>query len=1028
MQVFPDSFVLSRGSAWESDTLLALCRHSRIYGKTKGIDMNSRILTVGFWGGICLATFVWGALPEPWQNRDIGNVGASGSCSYSNGIFTVNGSGADIWNTADEFHYVYQPYSGNVRIVAQVTSQTAADGWAKAGLMIRETLNNNSKHAMMIISPSNGSSFQYRAETGAISYHHTPYNGLTVPCRLMLVRAGNEFKGYSSANGTDWTLISSATISMSANVYIGLCVTAHNDGQISTACFQDVSVLTDSTPPSPNPAAWADTPYAVSSHTVQMTAVEGTDLSGPVEYYFEETSGHEGGSSSGWITNNTYIDYNLKPLETYTYTVRMRDVMGNESGASLPASVTTAPSPDADGNETINLFDFASFAANWYDTDCPNNLWCCGSDFDLSGTVDKADLKIFCDVWLQQTGLGHFYKWAETPPMGWNSYDCYGYAVYEHQVRENADFMHTYLQPYGWEYVVVDFCWYTPDVGTASPPNQDSSFYPHSNFDAYGRLLPDPRRFPSSAGGAGFKPLADYVHNLGLKFGIHLMRGIPREVVAANLPVKGTPYTASEIADTSNTCSWYNLMYGLKMSHPGAQAYLDSLFELYASWDVDFVKVDDLSVPYHASEIEGYRTAIDHCGRAVVFSTSPGPTPFVNAGHVSANANMWRLLSDLWDNWSQVDAAFGQVLLWKDYYAPGHWPDLDMLPMGVLAKYGPVGNERYSNLTEDECYTLMSLWCITRSPLMFGGNLPENTAFTTSLLTNPEVIAVNQSSTNNRPVYTDRSVVWTADAVNSSNEKYIALFNRTSAGMTVQVALADIGVKRCSVRDLWTHSELGEVQDTLSAAVNPHGAKLYKLTAAETASPQTPIIILNNPGFDAQILNDGSWSAEGDVWGWSADAGGNCVAQNLTTSDINPASQSGENTGVLGQQAWMGQNLEYSSGKPVSIAANKSYQVSLWIGRRRSTEGSAAGILSVYLEDAVSSTMITSATYDLAGLSQGQWIQKTFVLNTGSNPPGVGNTLRLGFMNIGTRGSYPWYGQAVLDNITITPLEEGDTE
>jgi hypothetical protein len=600
----------------------------------------------------------------------------------------------------------------------------------------------------------------------------------------------------------------------------------------------------DTDPPTPNPATWAVAPHAISSDAIVMTASIGTDPRGIVKYYFQETSGNPGGDNSGWISSPTYTDFGLKPMKTYTYVVRMRDAFGNTTVNSQPASATTAPVPDINQNNFVNMVDFAILAKHWLDANCLDNLWCGGADLDMSGDVSTPDVELFTQDWLKSYDLGHFYTWATTPPMGWNSYDCYGYCVREYQVKENADFMNAHLKQYGWQYVVIDFAWYVPDIGLISGnPNQGSNFIPHSYFDEYGRFLPDPNRFPSSINGMGFKPLADYVHSLGLKFGIHLMRGIPREVVALNLPIKGTAYTASEAADTSSICSWYNLMYGLDMSQPAAEAYLNSIFELYASWGVDFVKIDDLSASvlppyYYTEEIEGYRNAIDGCGRPMVLSTSPGPTPFTQAAHISANANMWRQLNDLWDSWSSMNLAFDKAAEWYGYIGIGHWPDLDMLPMGKLSKYGPNGPERYSYLTENQCYMMMSLWCITRSPLMFGGNLPENTAFTTSLITNPEVIAVSQNSTNNQPVVVPDGnyPVWVADVPDSGNDKYLAVFNRTTTGPTaVTVTLSDIGVKRCLVRDLWTHTDLGEYVDTFSPQVNSRGARLFKLTVLETA-------------------------------------------------------------------------------------------------------------------------------------------------------------------------------------------------
>ena len=176
---------------------------------------------------------------------------------------------------------------------------------------------------------------------------------------------------------------------------------------------------------------------------------------------------------------------------------------------------------------------------------------------------------------------------AVNPPMGWNSWDCYGASVTEEDLIRNADYMAEHLKPYGWEYVVCDIQW--------SEPTADSTAY-HAFaelcMDEYGRLMPSPNRFPSAADGKGFKPIADYIHSKGLKFGIHIMRGIPRQAVVKNVPIKGTDVHARDIAHTASICAWNSDMYGLNPVAVGAQAYYDSLFELYASWGVDFVKVD----------------------------------------------------------------------------------------------------------------------------------------------------------------------------------------------------------------------------------------------------------------------------------------------------------------------------------------------------------------------------------------------------------------------------------------------------
>ncbi len=206
-----------------------------------------------------------------------------------------------------------------------------------------------------------------------------------------------------------------------------------------------------------------------------------------------------------------------------------------------------------------------------------------------------------------------------TPPMGWNSWDCYGPTVREDEVKANADYMAEHLARYGWNYVVVDIQWYEPNA-------KAGGYRPNAELlmDDYGRLMPAPNRFPSAANGAGFKPLADHVHNLGLKFGIHIMRGIPRQAVRANVPIMNTSYRAQDVADTNSVCPWNDDMYGLDLSKPGAQAYYDSLVALYVQWEVDYIKADDMLYPYRTEEIEALHRAISNANRPIALSLSPG--------------------------------------------------------------------------------------------------------------------------------------------------------------------------------------------------------------------------------------------------------------------------------------------------------------------------------------------------------------------------------------------------------------------
>lgn len=423
-----------------------------------------------------------------------------------------------------------------------------------------------------------------------------------------------------------------------------------------------------------------------------------------------------------------------------------------------------------------------------------------------------------------------FHDWAKTPPMGWNSWDCFGPTVVESEVKANADYMSKNLKAFGWEYVIVDIRWY---VG-----NDKAHGYNETNpdyvLDEYGRFQPAVNRFPSAAGGKGFKPLADYIHKKGLKFGIHIMRGIPVEAVKRDLPIMGSKATAKDVYSTELQCLWLRDMYTVVAGRDGAQEYYNSLFKLYASWGVDFIKVDDLSRPYHTGEVEMIRKAIALTGRKIVLSTSPGETPIASAPHVQEHANMWRTVDDFWDNWPMLKDHFEVFERWNKYRIPGAWPDGDMLPLGKIGIRAERGNPRMTAFTKDEQYTLMTLWTIFRSPLMFGGDLPSNDAFTLSLLTNSEVLNVLNNSSNNRPLFrNEKGICWVADDP-KTGDKYVALFNPgdDNQAIPISVNLKDLGFsKPCKVRDLWTKTDKGLAKGVFTATINKHGAGLFRISA-----------------------------------------------------------------------------------------------------------------------------------------------------------------------------------------------------
>ena len=420
---------------------------------------------------------------------------------------------------------------------------------------------------------------------------------------------------------------------------------------------------------------------------------------------------------------------------------------------------------------------------------------------------------------------------APTPPMGWNSWDSYGTTVREENVKANADWMAEHLAKYGWKYIVVDIQWYEPNA-------QGHDYKPGAplTMDEYGRLMPAVNRFPSSANGVGFKPLADYVHRKGLKFGIHIMRGIPRQAVEKNLPIKGTAYHAAEIADKENGCRWNPDMWGVDTTKPGSQAYYDSIAELYASWGVDFVKADDMgSHLYQPAEMKALSLAIRKTGREIVLSISPGPAPLSEAEFFEKYAQMWRISDDFWDDWKLLRQQFDYARDWAQFVGKNNtWPDADMLPFGKLRVTSTEGGGAPSKFTADEQQTVMTLWSIFRSPLIFGGDLPSNDPATTALITNEEVLEVNQHSSGGHQVLEREDIrAWVAES-ERPGERYVAVFNLGGTPKEANISWIDLGIRSAiaTVRDLWTHAPFKDV-GTLHVNLQPHGSAMYRIGIAK---------------------------------------------------------------------------------------------------------------------------------------------------------------------------------------------------
>lgn len=416
---------------------------------------------------------------------------------------------------------------------------------------------------------------------------------------------------------------------------------------------------------------------------------------------------------------------------------------------------------------------------------------------------------------------------AKTPPMGWNSWDCYGASVDEATVRANAEFMAKNLKEYGWEYIVVDIQWYEPTANS-------HEYHPFADLciDEYSRVIPAENRFPSSAGGKGFAPLAEYVHSLGLKFGIHIMRGIPRQAVQQDLSIKGSSKTAREIARFNSICQWNPDMYGVDAGKDGARAYYESIFELYADWGVDFVKVDDIcrELPHEEAELRMLSEALHGCGRDMVLSLSPGPALPEKAELYKEVANMWRITDDFWDKWELLYDMFARAQTWCIHAGAGHFPDCDMLPIGnILQDYDKANTTKF---TEDEQITMMTLWSVMRSPLIIGGEMTRFDEFTMSLLTNRELLEVLNNTHSAHPLFRRKSaeseeIAWFTSHTNGESY-YIALFN---AGEGARDITAELPIEmELAAYDIWEKKSAGTVSGSVTARVNPHGARIFKLT------------------------------------------------------------------------------------------------------------------------------------------------------------------------------------------------------
>ena len=440
---------------------------------------------------------------------------------------------------------------------------------------------------------------------------------------------------------------------------------------------------------------------------------------------------------------------------------------------------------------------------------------------------------------------------AQTPPMGWNSFDSYGVYLHEKAAMESLEVFAAKLKPHGYEYFVIDAGWFGEfklQEGTIYPAEKHAL---KMKFNEFGLLQPSDTYFPN-----GFKKLIDRCHELELKFGLHLMRGIPRSAVKANLPIKGTKYFAQDIADTNSICNWNHQNYGVDMTKPGAQEFYNSLMNQMAEWGVDFIKYDDI-VPF-PEEVKGVANAIAQCGRPMILSLSPGGD--VDPNHLEAfqKGHMLRVTPDIWDDQKGINECFTEWRKWQGKESAGFWIDMDMIPFGQLQLMSPkpkgvTGNEsknelmdkiksgelanfellagkgfnRLSEFTQDQMYTFITMRALAASPLMMGGDLPTLDDFSLKLITDKNVIECNQNGVMGSLVYEEAGIeIWKTQK-KDSKDAWIGIFNRTDEGKSISLIPEKLELDATAaikLQDIWNEKEI----TNLDFEINPNGVVFLK--------------------------------------------------------------------------------------------------------------------------------------------------------------------------------------------------------
>jgi hypothetical protein len=373
---------------------------------------------------------------------------------------------------------------------------------------------------------------------------------------------------------------------------------------------------------------------------------------------------------------------------------------------------------------------------------------------------------------------------APTPPMGWNSYDAYGTYCHEQACYDNLKVFVEKFKPLGYDYFVIDGGWYIEYEffsGTILPTADKGH---NVNINEYGYFIPSKCYFPN-----GIKGIADECHKNGVKFGVHILRGMPRKAFELDTPVKGTTYTARDIANTNSVCPWNHRTYGIDTSKPGAQVYYDGWIQQLADWGIDFIKADDIVT--YPDEIDAVLKAIKKCGRPIVLSLSPGQRVLGSEIKLYEKADMLRVTGDVWDTQYDINKCFDAWLTWQ--YVPvreGFWLDMDMIPFGELQVMLPksiggnvaiTGTHRFDRLTVAQKETLITIRAMSASPLFMSGVLMTLDEDSLRLLTHQDMIACNQNGVMGHLAASAHGIqIWMVAEKGTEGKKgWIGIFNRT---------------------------------------------------------------------------------------------------------------------------------------------------------------------------------------------------------------------------------------------------------